>query len=630
GEAAGRRRRRLRGETLRRLESLEDRTLMAASINIDGSSLLTYDTDAAASEILTISVAGTTYTFNSTQLINVDSNVPGLTVVGSGSNTVTVQSIAGLQVDVNTELSQVALESTNVASGITFYSGINQVTLGSAASLIGLDALPSPITVSQSGAQDDNKLTLIDTGLIETSVIYDVTATTLGRVGFGGLTYAGLTELTLQGATGGLGQGGQGDSTFNISGASSTVDVWSGAGDNLLLLTSAGSASNIMGAVTVFNGLDSPFDVTVDHSAGVADTVWNLVMVNEGELTYAQLTGFGVGGALNYAPEAIDQLTLRNAVGTMTNSLTVDFGEGNPLPALPVLYDGGWHGAPGAKSDLILIGDPEVGIVRQVHTPSGPSTGLTTFEDEDEAFTSIQYSSISPKSVYDTLVAVSYTFVYTGASSVGVEILTGENSALTGNAQTLLIASAGAIPEFADTHVGNKATIVVDQTAGGLDYETLVNYSGATPVAGLGTLSVVTGSGDDEARLVDLPPGAAFTLQQGAGSDQAYLTLPGTAGVSTTTLDGGSGVDSLIIDAGGLALSAANFSTVNGVTTITGVSLPGGPVSYRRYESVAIGNVAPVVPTVFGVPIHAVEGQPLVNALVGAFTASATARASDF
>jgi len=667
----GRVMRRRRRETLRRIEGLEDRTLMAAAINIDAAGFLTYDTDAAVPESLTVSVSGATYTFASSEMINLDSNVAGLTVVGAGTNLVTVVSPIGLQLDVNGDMSTVTLESTNVATGITLYSSFNDVTLGSAASLVGLDSLASAVTVSEDSDLDDNALTLIDTGLIETSVIYNVTATTIARVGFGGLTYSGLEELTLRGATGAVGQtntynvsgtadgtatwlddsanagdstfnvtgtsaivdeatslriqGGQGDSAFNVSAASSAVNVWAGVGDNLLTLTSSGSTSNIAGAVTVFNALDSAVDVLVDHSAGTADTAWNLVMVSEGELEYAQLTGFSVGGALNFAPTAVDQVTLRNAVG-QTNSLRVDFGAGNPLPAQPLSYDGGWSSPSAAKSDLILVGDPEVAIVDEVHTPSGPSAGAISFEDVDAAATSISYTSISPNSVYDTLVAVDYTFVYAGA--VGVEVLAGENSASTGNVQTLLIASAAATPEFADTHLGNKANVTVSQVAGG-DQSTVVNYGLATPVAGLVTLSIITGAGDDEARLLSLPAGAATSLQQGGGSDQAFLSLAGTDGATLASLDGGPGVDALVIDADGLSITAANFAAIGIVGSISGVA-GAAPISYTRYESVVVTNVAPIETTVYSVPIHAVRGQALVNVLVGAFTTSAPARASDF
>ncbi|WP_165246301.1 Ig-like domain-containing protein [Paludisphaera soli] len=675
GEAAGRRKRRLRGETLRRLETLEHRTLLAAAINIDAAAFLTYDTDVLTSEILTVSVSGNVYTFASDVPINVVSNAAGLTVGGDGSMTVTVQAITGLQVDVNTGTSTLTVASTNVPTGITLFDNGNEVTLGSASNPTGLAALSSAVAVSESGAPTGNQVVLDDSGAAPVSVTYTVTAADVARGGFGGLSYSGVDELTLKGAstlaggsntyevsgtadgtwtwlddstssassvftvtgtsavqdelTGLRLSGGGETSIFTVAAAATRVDVWAGTGTNLLLVSNLESASGVTGDVSVLNGASAPFQVTLDHSAGTADGVWNLEMATVGEFFLAHLTGFSAGGSLNYGPDEVDVVTLRNGED-LTASLTVDFAGGNPLPVgSPLVYEGGRVGAATAASDLILVGDPEVGIVAQRHMPSGPGTGQIQFTDEDDGATEILYSQLASDSIYDTLAAASYTFVYTGDPGVGVEVLTGANSALTGNVQTLLIASAGAPPEFVDTHLGNKATIVVDQTAGGSDYSTLVDYSGATPVAGLASLSVVTGSGDDEARLVDLPPGAAFILQQGAGSDTASLTLAG-AGASSTALDGGPGVDALTIIADGFPLSAADFSAAGGTTTITSALLPGGPISYTRYESVVVTGADPIVPTVYGVPIHAVEGQRLVDGLVGAFTASATARASDF
>ncbi|AMV40370.1 beta strand repeat-containing protein [Planctomyces sp. SH-PL62] len=674
-EGPGRRKRRLRGETLRSLEGLEGRTMLAASINIDPVGVLTYDTDGATAETLTISVVGNIYTFASTETINVVSNSPGLPVTNDGTTTVTVQGILGLQVDANGQSDRITVASTNVATGVTLQNSDAVVTLGSAATPTGLGTLTAAITVSETGVVTGNAVVLDDTGMaFSIPTAYVLTATTVSRAGFGGLTYSGVDELTLKGASAGFGGqnsytvsgtaddvatrlddsanqglgtynvggtsavknattslrldagGGAGDDVFNVAAASSAVDLWAGGGPTSLNLTDAGSASGVTGAVTLHNGAGAPFAVTVDHSAGTAGGAWKLGVAS----ALARLTGFSAGGSLAYDPAEIQALTLRNAAGT-ANSLEVDFGPTNPLPAGSTTYDGGWTSSSGAKSDLILLGDPEAAIAYEIHSPSGTGAGLLQFVDEDSAATSISYSGLSPHSLYDTVPATTYTFNYLGDPNDGVRISDGENSAATGNVQTLKIASDGAIPAFVDTHVANKTNVVVNQNLAPGDYSITVDYAIAAPVAGLSTLTMASGSGDDDADLLALPAGAATVLLQGGGDDTASLALVGASAAASTSLDGGAGTDSLVVDAGGLAVTAANFAAgPGGATTITGAPITGGPITYRRYESVVVTDVGPITPTVYSVPIHAVQGQRLVDALVGAFTAPATARASDF
>ncbi|WP_165066256.1 Ig-like domain-containing protein [Paludisphaera rhizosphaerae] len=522
GKGAGRRRRHVRGETLRRIEALEDRRLLAATINIDAAALLSYATDSAATEALTISVSGTTYTFSSDQMINVASNVPGLTVTGDGGNVVTVDGITGLAVSVNTASSEVTLLSSNVA-------------------------------------------TEIDPG-----------------------TSAGASQLNI----------GAGD----LSGLSSVITIAPGG-----------------------LGTGPDFNVTVDGSAGATAGVWNLAPIG----SVSQLTGIGAGAAVTYTPGRIGGFTLLNAA-LQANSLTVDFAVGNPLPTAIMAYNGGATASSAAKSDLILIGDPEVAFTSETYTTGGGTGGSLQFLDEDSNSTGIDFSGVSSHSVYDTVVVASYVFNYTGDPSVGVTASAGENSANTGNLQTLKIASDGSPAQFVDVHLANKTAVTVNQLGGG-DYTSTVNYAITDPVAGLSSLTFVSGSGSDASHLIALPPAVATSVQQGGGSDQMFVTLAGTTAATSTTVDGGPGTDSLRIDAGGLALTASNF-TVNpdGSTTVSGAPVTGAGLTYRNYESVTVTDAAAPTPTVFGVPVHGTEGLQLVNVLVGAFTAPGGFKASDF
>src|SRR5690606_35813471 len=124
-----------------------------------------------------------------------------------------------------------------------------------------------------------------------------------------------------------------------------------------------------------------------------------------------------------------------------------------------------------------------------------------------------------------------------------------------------------------------------------------------------------------------------FLLNQGAGHDTASLRLAGTEGTTSTWLDGGGGIDSLTIDAGGLDLSASDFSVnPDGSVFIQGAALPGGLISYDDYQGITVDNVGDGQATDIEIqPIVAVQGVRLVDEPVATFrSASATARAEDF
>ncbi|MDG3006020.1 Ig-like domain-containing protein [Paludisphaera mucosa] len=515
---AERRGRRVRGETLRRVEVLEDRTLMAASILISPGAGLGYVTDILG-ENVDISVTGSIYTFSSDRIINVDLNAAGLTVVGSGSNLVTVDGITSLNIGVLSPSTTVGLASTNVPT---------------------------------------------DYGAV---------------IGVSG------PELTL---------GDQGD----LSGIAATVETF---------------------------GLIGSSSIVVDGSAGTTGGAWTLDQDGSG---HGRLTGIGTGGSLVFDPALVDVLTVRNAAG-QANSLTVDFTVADPLPSGSLSYDGGWTDPSTAKSDLILVGGLAP-LTSEVFSGSGPGSGDIDFTTASTT-SSISFTGISPHSVYDTVPALTYQFDYFGAPNVGVLLSAGENSANTGNVQTLQISSVGTPPEFPDTHVANKTSILVNQNSSLSGYSLTINYALTTPVAGLNLLTVTQAVGPDSATLTDLPPGAAIVVNQGQGNDTLALAIDGTAGTTSTTLDGGPGIDTLTIDAGGRPLSAANFSVgVEGAITISGAILPGGPISYTSYESVVVNNVGTQVPVVTAAIFRAIQGQPQVDALVGSFTVPSPALAADF
>lgn len=651
-----RRRSRRKSHAMRRLEFLEDRTLLDASMVISSSGALVYATDNATDETLYISVSGTTYTFESSVVIDVTNN-SGLTVSGGGTQVVTV---TGLPSDITLELNHafdmINLMSSKVDVAINLNSNNAFVELGTTLGVGSLNAITAPVTVTGPGVATTNVVSLADHGGTGGGA-YTVTPTTVTNpTGFGGLTYSGVSNLNLTGTAGGntytvqgtadgvatrieggLGnpnrftvegtsadpassltlEGGIGLSEFNILAASSPVEIAAGGGTNAVNLGNAGVTADLASSIIVANTRGGTATINLDNAAGAAAGAWNLA-AQAAPSTLAELTGFSATGSLLYDPVEITSLNLTNAAG-LANSLTIDFGHGSPVTATASLaYNGG-----GAASDnnLILKGGS---ITDEIHNARTTGGGEILVDGR-----LIVYSGIAPSSVYDVAPATNYTFNNIGDPGIPVVVKEGANSALTGNVQALLITSPGS---FVDTHIANKTNVTVNadpSTSGG---SVVVNYGITTSAAGLASLTLTTNGGDDTADLIALPPGVAASLHQGAGDDLATVSIPGTAGATSTTLNGGSGDNTLVLDAGGLAITPGNFAAgAGGTTVISGAPLPGAPITYSNYQHVTVNNLPPVLPVVTGATINAVQGARLVDAIAGTFTTTAAgAKAGDF
>lgn len=652
---------------MRRLESLEDRTLLNASIEIDADGLLTYKTDSAIVETLNVSVSGNVYTFSSTVDIDILTNDADLTVTGDGTGVVTVEDMTGLVIDVDFNADQVTVSSTNVGTAVNFNSTDATVNLGDGANPSGLGALLEPITVTGPGATTDNHLFLNNNGSTADTG-YNLTATTLETSStFGGLTYSGVRALSISGSTGAINNytvsntadgvevfligadassntfvvegtssdadsflslaGGTGDNAYNIQAVSSPVSMLAGSGINTVRVGD-GDVSGINAQFTVVSGpTGGDVDITVDNSTWTSAGVWNLAVQDAPPMS-AELTGLGTNGLLVYEPAKTNTLTLSNAAG-QANSLTVDFDNGNPLALAGAFgrlsYDGGYDGSSGSTSVLILKGGS---FASETH--NGQFTGGVIAFDDGGDHSEISYAGLSPNSVYDVVPATNYTFNNVGDPTIPVIIKEGDNSASTGDVQSLLISAPGS---FVDTHVANKTNIVVDNASMPGESDVTVNYGIADPVEGLSTLTVLTGADNDVANLAALPPGVDVSLQQGAGDDQATVSIPGAAPASSTSLDGGTGDNTLTLDAGGLNVTPSNFSVgAGGSTVVSGAPLTGGAVSYTNYQQVTVNNLPPSAPPIVtGSTINAVQGQRLVDAIAGTFTTAALgAAAGDF
>lgn len=250
-----RRRSRRKTNAMRRLEFLEDRTLLNASIDIDADGLLTYTTDGVTAEVLNISVSGGIYTFNSNVIIEVNTNDPPLPTTGHGSNTVTVDGVTGLIVNAIGDNDDVSVFSTTVDTEINLNADDATVTLGDSSDPAGLGALTESITVTTAATASNSTLFIDDTGSTA-DTIHTLTSTTFtADNGFGGLTYSGVESVNIATA------GGSDDTRLNSLPAGAHVTLFQGPGDDFASVSVPGAST--AAGVTLHGGLGDN-ELTID------------------------------------------------------------------------------------------------------------------------------------------------------------------------------------------------------------------------------------------------------------------------------------------------------------------------------------------------------------------------------
>ncbi|HLP76522.1 MAG TPA: hypothetical protein VK327_06325, partial [Candidatus Paceibacterota bacterium] len=207
--------------------------------------------------------------------------------------------------------------TTNIITG----SGTNTIAVGSSAEAVPgalvngeapntgstLDDVLGTINLTGSGSDtlniDDTGRTAAKTGTL--------TATTLNglSLGGGGITFTGLSALTLSLGSGGdtlaivstaavpfTINGDAGNDTFNVQATTGALYINGGSGDDTFNLSSAapattGNVNAIAGLLTLDGGTGNDL-LTVDDSS---DTT-----ANTGLLTATSLTGLGLGSGVNY------------------------------------------------------------------------------------------------------------------------------------------------------------------------------------------------------------------------------------------------------------------------------------------------------------------------------------------
>jgi hypothetical protein len=286
------------------------------------------------------------------------------TVKRDGSALITY---SGLQtVTVNGGGGTVIYNVTSSGTPLTIKAGggDNTVALGTG----NLDDLPGPITVNGQGGTvtvglDDHGAPFNET--------YTITGTTVSRLFFGGLTYSGITALTLTGASNADTydvQGTQGSATTTLlaGSGSDVVNVEATAGPLTVYLVASGNPrvnvsptaqdlGNIQGPVTV-NGAGGFGTLNVSDAAYTVGDTYTILGTT---LSVQRLPGF----ALTYG--GINSLSL--TTGSGNDQLILDLG-GNPIPPGGLSLDGG-----DGSNSLVIQGQTDFTL--ESFLPTGIDSG---------------------------------------------------------------------------------------------------------------------------------------------------------------------------------------------------------------------------------------------------------------
>ena len=315
----------------------------------------------------------------------------------------------------------------------------------------------------------------------------------------------------------------------------------------------------------------------------------------------------GFNSDFDFAPNILGDQTLSATapgVSIIVNGrggddqVTVDFAGGNPIPVNGIVFDGG------TGSDLLVLqrSSGNFTAATETYEPSqeSPDSGTITLDGSV-----ITFSNLLP--VFDTVPAVNFTFT-APASSTAINVVDGP--VVSGFTTTQI--DDGGTGSFELINLANKANVTINSSTGAQS----IVLDNPTAPAGVATLTINAGAADDQVTAIATSPGVATTVNTLGGADNVRVAGTGLPVGTTTFLDGGPGVDTLVYDGGPVVITPGPLP---GQTTITRAG--SGTVIFRNFEQFNVSNVAtPVVITAATAPT-VFEDQPLVDVVVARFTA---------
>ena len=397
---------------------------------------------------------------------------------------------------------------------------------------------------------------------------------------------------------GGTIDGGAGSDTLDYSSYTTFITVNLNASPGIAPGT--GSVSNIENVIAGSGGsLFTPQAGTASSLTGGGGNDTFVIPANAGNVTVngnggvddLQLSGAGAGGDSftmvgNNTP-TVTTITGSSPTHTVTSSgintvelngdtgnttATVDFSAGNPIPAGGITYTGGG----GASNTLILKNDfATPSFTNETYNATAAGSGNLNFFNSLASLSTINFSGLTP--VIDSVSVTNYTLNAPSAIN-NIAINSASVNSFTGS----LIASTDASPTFESAAIANKSNVTLNSVTT-TDTAVTVNDPGTS--AGLSTLTINTGNGNDFVNLINTPATVTTTVNTGSGTDSLSVNAAGLGG--STTVQGSTANNSLIYDAGKQTTANNVVSTIQG--TLTSGIFP--TLTYLNFTSVAINNI---------------------------------------
>jgi hypothetical protein len=263
--------------------------------------------------------------------------------------------------------------------------------------------------------------------------------------------------------------------------------------------------------------------------------------------------------------------------GTGDDQLTIDFRNGNPIPAGGLGYDGGT----GGNSRLVLEGGS---FTNESYSPSGAAAGTVTLDGSTVIFAKLL-------AVTDTVAATNFT-VNGRAGADTIDVL----DAGTVNGVHGAEVHGGTTPTFAKVDFANKSNLTVHANAG----DDTVRVTSLTGVAGLATVTLTGGDGNDTF-IVTPSATIPFTVHGGK------LIPPATPG------------DTLDLNLAGITGAQLNLTQPTPANGLAGTwtFANARPITFDSMETVPVG---PGQVGAVGEDVRGVEGQSAGPVTVAAFT----------
>ncbi len=518
---------------------------------------------------------------------------------GTGSVTVNGSNTAAITYNIN---------STAAGTPLTLNGGSGANAFNLAPSSQNLNNLAGAVTINAGSASAVNLYDQLNAA----AATYTVTSTNVSRSGFGGLTYAGVGKVVLN--------GGSAADTYNINStaAGTPVTLNGGSGANIFNLTPVSeNLSNLAGAISINAG--SASTINVDDQLNAAVSTYTVTASSVGRSGFGGLTYAGVGKVVLNGGSAGDTYDINGTAAA--TPVTVNAGNGNNAFVLTSASDllaniqGALtlHGGTGSNT---LTVDDQADATNDTYTLATGSitrTGVAAIAYSSIASVTVNGSSTAAITYNINTTAAGTPLILNGGTGANVFNLTPTSKNLNNLAGAVTINAGSASTVNVDDQ-SNAAVATYTVTATNLSRS---GFAGLT-YAGLGTLALNGGSAADIYNIQNTAAGSTVKVTGGAANDTFNLgnsnSLSGLLGAVTVNGGGGSNTltanDSASASGQSYTLSSTQL-TRSGIGAITYSSLAALNISGSPNDTLTLLSPVPTVATTF-------TGGTGSNKLVGA------------